>query len=66
MALNNLQRLICHETQQTKPNRRGVMVKAQECGIVVNEFELQSSYYVYFRVSTLRKDMNTLIIPASG
>ena len=24
LALNNLQRLICHKTQQTKPNRKSI------------------------------------------
>ena len=28
---------------------RGVKVKALDCGIVVREFVLQSSYYVHFR-----------------
>ena len=27
---------------------RGVMVKVMDCGIVVSEFELQSSYYIHF------------------
>ena len=27
MALNNLQRLICHKTQQTKPNQSNVLGK---------------------------------------
>ena len=39
---------------------RGVMVKALDCGIVVNEFELQSRYYVYFLTNILAKGMNPL------
>ena len=35
-------------------------------GIVVNEFELQSRYYVHFRTNTLGKGMNPLILPAMG
>ena len=31
---------------------RGIMAKVLECDIVLNEFELQSSYYVYFRSNT--------------
>ena len=31
---------------------RGVMVKATDCGIVVNEFVFQSCYYVQFRPNT--------------
>ena len=37
------------------------MVKAIDC-----EFELQSSYYVYFLFSTLGKGMNLLNLPAMG
>ena len=66
LALNNLQRLICHKTQQTRGCPRGVMVKAMDCGIVVREFVLQSRYYVHFRANTLGKGMNPLILPAMG
>ena len=45
---------------------RGVMVKAMDYEIVVNEFELQSRYYVHFRANTLGKGMNPLILPAMG
>ena len=45
---------------------RGVMVKAMDCGIVVREFVHQLRYYVHFRVNTLGKDMNPLILPAMG
>ena len=45
---------------------RGVMVKAMDCGIVVSEFVLQSRYYVHFRVNTLGKGVNPLILPAMG
>ena len=55
LALNNLQRLICHKTQQTNQPTRGVMVKAMDCRIVVSEFVLQSCYYVHFRTNTLGK-----------
>ena len=43
---------------------RGVMVKAMDGGIVVSEFVLQLRYYVHFRVNTLGKGMNPLILPA--
>ena len=46
--------------------RRGLMVKALACGIVVSEFELQSRYYVHFRKNTLGKHMKPLILPAMG
>ena len=63
LALNNLQKLIF-----PKPKEGGcpcgVMVKAMDCGIVVSEFVLQSRYYVLFRVNTLAKGMNPLILPA--
>ena len=44
----------------------GVMVKVMDCGIVVSEFVLQLRYYVHFRVNTLGKGMNLLILPAMG
>ena len=40
------------------------MVKAMDNGIVVNEFELQSRYYVHFRTNTLGKGMNPFILQA--
>ena len=30
LALNNQQRLICHKTQQTKPNKKDIMPKILE------------------------------------
>ena len=39
---------------------RGVMVKALDCGIVVNEFKFQSYYCVQYRTNTLGKDMDPL------
>ena len=44
----------------------GIMVKVMNCGIVVNEFEFQSRYYVYFWTNTLGKGMNPLTLPAMG
>ena len=44
----------------------GVMVKALDCEIVVREFVVQSRYYVHFRVNTLGKRMNPLILPTMG
>ena len=44
----------------------GVMVKVMDCGIVVSKFVLQSRYYVHFRVNTIGKGMNPLILPAMG
>ena len=63
LALNNLQRLICHKNQPGGGCPHGVMVKAMDCGIVVSEFVL---YYVHFRANTLWKGMNPLILPAMG
>ena len=45
---------------------RGVMVKAMDSGIIVSEFELQSRYYSHFRINTLGKGMNPLILLAMG
>ena len=44
----------------------GVMVKAMDCGIVVNEFILQSHYYVHPLANALWKGMNPLIVTAMG
>ena len=45
---------------------RGVMVKAMDCRIRVNESILQSHYYNHFQANTLGKGMNPLILPAMG
>ena len=39
-------------------NPRGVIIRALDCGIVVNEFELQWRYYVYIQMYTLREGIN--------
>ena len=44
----------------------GVMVKTMACGIVVSEFEFQSSYCFHFGTKTLGKGMNSLILSARG
>ena len=45
---------------------RGVMIKTLDCEIVVIKSELQSCYYVHFRINTLRKGMNPLMPPPMG
>ena len=57
---------IVYTTPNCRGCPRGVIVKAMDCGIVVNEFVLQSRYYVHFRANTLGKGMNPLILPAMG
>ena len=57
--------LLIH-SKQTRGCLCGVMVKALDSGIVVNEFVLQSRNYVHFRANTLGKGMNPLILPAMG
>ena len=42
----------------------GVIVKAMDCRIVVNEFELQSHDHIHFWTNTLGKGMNPLILAA--
>ena len=42
------------------------MLKALDCEMIVNEFELQSRNYVHFRTNTLGKGMNPFILPAKG
>ena len=57
---------IMMNTFSSRGGPRGVMVKAVDCRIVVCEFVPQSRYYVHFRANTLRKGMNSLILPAMG
>ena len=42
----------------------GIVANLLDGDIVVNEFELQSHYYVHFRTNTLEMAMNHLIPPA--
>ena len=42
------------------------LVAAKVLDIIVNEFEIKSRYYVYFRIDILGKGMNTLILLAVG
>ena len=42
------------------------MVKMQDSGIVVRDFELHSRYYVHFRKNNLKKVINLFIIPYMG
>ena len=63
-ALDNAEQynIIRGITFQSKgESRRDVVANLQDCDIVVNEFELQSRYYVHFRTNTLGKGMNPLI-----
>ena len=43
-----------------------VVVNVPDCDTVMNEVELQSRYYVYFRTNTHGKGMNPLFLPAMG
>ena len=49
-----------------KKNWHGAGVNVLNSDIVINKFELQSSYYVQFRTNTLGEGMNPLILPAMG
>ena len=40
------------------------MAKMLDCHIAVNKFELQSRYYVNFRINALGKSIKLLIHPA--
>ena len=46
--------------------KRSVMVKALDCGIVVREFEIKSHSYIHFRINTVGKGYNPLILPSMG
>ena len=37
-----------------------------DSGIVINEFELQSRYYIHFKTNTLENGMSPQILPAMG
>ena len=50
---NNLKTLKEKENYKS----RGLMVKTLDSGIVINEFDLQSRYYVPFRTNTLGKSI---------
>ena len=39
----------------------GVEAKVRDWNIVVSEFELQSRFYIHFRINTRGKGMNPLI-----
>ena len=39
----------------------GVMAKVLDCGLKVNEFELQPRYYVHFWTNTIEKGMNLIL-----
>ena len=49
LALNNLQRLICHKTQQTKPNLMNFFMK-KICSHVKNYFENKLMLHLVFIV----------------
>ena len=40
---------------------RCVMAKVLDFSLEVNEFELQSRYFIHFQIYTLGKDMNPII-----
>ena len=42
---------------------RGAMVKAQDCGIVISEFELHLGYYIYFQTNSLWERYELLYPP---
>ena len=48
LALNNLQRLICHKTQQTKPNLylRCIVMGKRFQFIIVNQKKIPAMYWL--------------------
>ena len=44
---------------------RGVMAKVLDCGLEVSEFELESIYFVYFRIKTLAEFIELNNSPSS-
>ena len=58
-SLSSFKNKVTHKLFSYKLYRecpRGVMVKAIDCRILVNEFKPQSRYYVHFRTNTLRNE----------
>ena len=53
-------------TKQIRVYPRSLVVKVQDCGILVSEFELQSRYYVHFRTNTLGLSMKHFTLTAMG
>ena len=53
-------------TNIDRGNLRGKVAKVLQCDIVVNEFNLQSRYYVHFKDNTLGKGMKPLFSSAIG
>ena len=51
---------------QISPGYPRDVKKAMDCEIVVNEFVLQSRYYVHFRANTLGKGIKTLYLLSYG
>ena len=64
MNLNGLNYCLCITNNFIVGSPRGVMVKAFDCGIEVNPFELQLFYYIHSQTKTFGKGMNPLILPA--
>ena len=64
LALNNQRRLICHKTKKQKPIYlrvyHGVIARELDYSLEVNEFEIQSCYYVQFQINTFGKDVTPL------
>ena len=46
------------------PPVQDIIVKAMDCGIMINKFEVESRYYIHFGTNTLGKGMNPLILLA--
>ena len=62
-ALLLLDQLPCKGSRE---GLRGVVVDILDCDFVVNEFEPQSCYYVFFRTNTFRNSMNSLVLSIIG
>ena len=59
LALNNLQRLICHKTQQTKPNQL-LVEEMKLASWVQNQYKTDS---ILLYIDAFRKSMNPFVIP---
>ena len=56
-------RAVAHTRPARSGGTHGVLTKVHNCYLVVSYFELYSCYYIYFHTNTLRKGMNSLVLP---
>ena len=56
-TFNSRKYITDHDFNKDRRSRRSIVANIEDCDIVVNEFELQSRYYVHFQINTFRKGL---------